>query len=107
MKFIEDQHRDYQKSKLDEQSLTAKPFELFTKWFELAKNANIVDPNAFILSTSTTDGKPSSRVVLLKSYDENGFVFFSIIRAGKQEKLMRTQCSNVIFLGTILKNKLE
>ncbi|HOV92889.1 MAG TPA: pyridoxamine 5'-phosphate oxidase [Candidatus Kapabacteria bacterium] len=87
MKFIEDQHRDYQKSKLDEQSLTAKPFELFTKWFELAKNANIVDPNAFILSTSTTDGKPSSRVVLLKSYDENGFVFFSNYQSRKAREI--------------------
>ena len=56
--------------------VTKDPFFLFEKWYDLACKTEINDPNAIILST-ILNNKPSSRVVLLKSYDENGFVFYT------------------------------
>ena len=52
------------------------PFELFKKWYDLACETEINDPNAMTLST-VYNNQPSSRVVLLKSYDQNGFVFYT------------------------------
>ena len=54
-----------------------KPIELFQEWFEEAKISEINDPNAMNLATISSDGKPSSRIVLLKSYDDKGFVFYT------------------------------
>jgi len=54
-----------------------KPIELFQEWFDEAKKSEINDPNAMNLATISSDGKPSSRIVLLKSYDDKGFVFYT------------------------------
>ena len=56
--------------------LSLNPFELFTNWYDLAIETEINDPNAMTLST-ISNNRPSSRVVLLKSNDENGFVFYT------------------------------
>ena len=55
---------------------TLNPFELFTNWYDLAVETEINDPNAMTLST-ISNNMPSSRVVLLKSHDEKGFVFYT------------------------------
>jgi len=55
---------------------TKNPFVLFKKWYDLACETEINDPNAMTLST-VLNNQPSSRVVLLKSHDENGFVFYT------------------------------
>jgi len=55
---------------------TLNPFELFANWYDLAIETEINDPNAMTLST-ISNNQPSSRVVLLKSYDEKGFVFYT------------------------------
>ena len=55
----------------------ANPFSLFEEWFEDAKKTELNDPNAMNLATISSDAKPSSRIVLLKSYNEKGFVFYS------------------------------
>ena len=54
-----------------------KPIDLFKDWFEEAKKSEINDPNAMNLATISLDGKPSSRIVLLKSYNDEGFVFYT------------------------------
>ena len=55
---------------------TKNPFELFKKWYDSACETEINDPNAMTLST-VNNNQPSSRVVLLKSYDQNGFIFYT------------------------------
>ena len=55
---------------------TKNPFELFEKWYDSACETEINDPNAMTLST-VNNNQPSSRVVLLKSYDQNGFIFYT------------------------------
>ena len=55
----------------------ADPLDLFTEWFEEAKQKEINDPNAMNLATISKHNIPSSRIVLLKSFDKNGFIFYS------------------------------
>ena len=66
----------------------ANPLSLFEEWFQEAKKSEINDPNAMNLATISNDGKPSSRIVLLKSYNDKGFVFYtnSNSRKGKSIK---------------------
>ena len=64
-------------SELYEADLDANPIEQFRFWYEEALGAEFVHPNAFTLATSTKDGKPSARQLLLKDFDEEGFVFYS------------------------------
>ena len=65
------------------------PLSLFAEWFEDAKKSEINDPNAMNLATISANGKPNSRIVLLKSYDEQGFVFYtnSNSKKGKSIKI--------------------
>ena len=65
---------------------TNNPFDLFNKWYDLACETEINDPNAMTLST-TFNNQPSSRVVLLKSHDEKGFVFYTNSNSQKGKSL--------------------
>ncbi len=63
------------------------PFELFEKWFDEAKKKEINDPNALSLGTSNKEGIPSVRMVLLKGFDKNGFVFYTNLNSQKGNEL--------------------
>jgi pyridoxamine 5'-phosphate oxidase len=63
------------------------PFEQFAAWFREAEAAVPVDPNAMVLSTVGSDGRPSSRVVLLKGFDHEGFVFYGNLESRKCREL--------------------
>lgn len=62
---------------LPEATADRDPFDLFAEWYQVAKDSNIILPNAMALATSTPDGKPSSRMVLLKGYGPEGFTFYT------------------------------
>ncbi len=74
---LENMRNEYRLKTLDEESLDLNPFEQFSIWFMEAVNSKVKDPNACTLATCGEDMMPSARVVLLKRYDENGFVFFT------------------------------
>jgi len=63
------------------------PFKLFEKWFVEAKKKEINDPNALALGTASKKGIPSVRIVLLKNFDENGFVFYTNLNSQKGNEL--------------------
>ena len=63
------------------------PFELFEKWFVEAKNKEINDPNALALGTASKEGIPSVRMVLLKGFDKNGFVFYTNLNSQKGNEI--------------------
>ena len=63
------------------------PFELFEKWFDEAKKKEINDPNALALGTASKTGVPSVRMVLLKGFDKNGFVFYTNLNSQKGNEL--------------------
>ncbi len=64
-----------------------EPFKLFSTWFDMAKDKELNDPNAMNLATTTKLGRPSSRMVLLKDFDVEGFVFYTNLESKKGREL--------------------
>ena len=84
---IADLRREYAHARLDESNVSADPIAEFDRWFKQALEAKVLEPNAMALATSTPKGIPSVRMVLLKGYDERGFVFFTDYRSRKGSEL--------------------
>jgi pyridoxamine 5'-phosphate oxidase len=74
---LADIRRDYSLRELSKASVASDPFVQFSNWFDEYVTSGPLEPSAFLLSTVGADGAPSSRVVLLKGFDERGFVFFT------------------------------
>jgi len=86
-KLLAEIRRDYSHSELSEDSVSADPFAQFDGWMNDALKADLVEPTAMTLSTVGADKRPSSRVVLLKGFDESGFVFFTNYESQKGREL--------------------
>jgi pyridoxamine 5'-phosphate oxidase len=86
---IADIRREYARARLDEASVSADPLEEFARWFDEALKAQVLEPNAMTLATATEDAVPSARIVLLKGFDQRGFVFFTDYRSRKGVELNR------------------
>jgi pyridoxamine 5'-phosphate oxidase len=84
---LQEMRTDYKKATLDESSVPSEPFELFESWFSQAVNAQIKDPNTMLLATSSKDNFPNIRAVLLKLFDEKGFVFFTNYNSVKAKEI--------------------
>jgi pyridoxamine 5'-phosphate oxidase len=94
---LQDIRQDYNKFKLEESSLKKNPFELFKIWMDEAISGDFYDPTAFALSTSDKKGKPSSRVLLLKGFNENGFVFYTNYESRKGTELSDNPYASMLF----------
>ncbi len=68
---------EYGRGGLDLPDLADDPIEMFERWLRQSVDAGVHEPNAMVLSTATPDGRPSSRMVLLKGVGPDGFVFFT------------------------------
>lgn len=79
--------RDYQMASLEEATCAAAPMDQFEHWWEDAIASNIDEVNAFVLSTVKAGGLPNSRVVLLKGYTPEGFVFFTNYQSAKGQDI--------------------
>ena len=73
------------------------PFKLFEKWFEEAKKKEINDPNALALGTASKQGIPSVRMVLLKGFNKNGFVFYTNLNSQKGNELKENPNATMCF----------
>ncbi len=89
--------KEYTFAGLTESELERNPFEQFTKWFIQAIEANLPEPTAMTLATATRAGKPSARVVLLKKFDDKGFVFFSNYKSRKGRELSSNPIAALVF----------
>lgn len=88
--------REYTRAGLHRRDLASCPTDQFRRWFEEARVAGLVEPNAMVLST--TDGsRPSSRTVLLKAYDESGFVFFTNYESRKARDIAANPHASLLF----------
>lgn len=94
---IADIRHDYGKFKLDEKSICKNPFDQFKIWFDDAVAAQFTDPNAMNLSTVAENGRPSSRIVLLKGYDETGFYFYTNYESRKGRELEQNPFASLLF----------
>ena len=87
----------YEPQDLNENEVEASPFKQFENWFKQAETAVPILPNAMTLATSTKDGVPSSRVVLLKGFDERGFVFYTNYGSQKGKELEKNPVAALSF----------
>jgi pyridoxamine 5'-phosphate oxidase len=83
----EEMRREYTRAGLDEADLDPDPIRQFARWFGEACEAGGLEANAMVVATASADGMPSARVVLLKGFDERGFVFYSNYESAKGRDL--------------------
>jgi len=83
---LQNTREDYHVASLSEANTKADPIKQFELWFTEAQEAKVPERNAMTLSTATHEGRPSARIVLLKGFNENGFIFFTnyLSRKGKE-----------------------
>ena len=94
---IADLRREYARARLDEASVGLDPLAEFGRWFDEALKAKVLEANAMTLATASEDGAPSARTVLLKGFDERGFVFFTDYRSQKGAELKRNPRAALVF----------
>lgn len=88
---------EYQQRSLTESDVDADPIRQFVAWFQEALNAKAHEPNAMTLATSTPDGVPSARIVLLKGVDGESFVFYTNYRSRKGRELDHNPRAALVF----------
>ena len=94
---IADLRREYARARLDEASVGPDPVAEFGRWFDEALKSEVLEANAMTLATAGADGAPSARIVLLKGFDQRGFVFFTDSRSRKGEELKRNPRAALVF----------
>jgi len=87
---------NYTKSGLNAIDVNPDPFTQFQNWMDLAITSDIVDPNAMTLATADVHGIPTSRIVLLKHYDEEGFCFFTNYKSRKGKDLAQNPHASIV-----------
>jgi pyridoxamine 5'-phosphate oxidase len=102
-----DIRRDYKLQTLSEKDVAEDPIKQFDKWWEQAINSNIDEVNAMTLATVSKDGQPSARIVLLKGYDDNGFVFFTNYNSRKGHELQNNNKACLVFFWKELERQIR
>ena len=90
--------KNYTQAGLLESDLVDNPYQQFQIWFEQAVAADILEPNAMTVATVTAEGKPSARIVLLKDFDDRGFVFYTNYNSQKGVELQQCPYAALVFL---------
>ena len=98
---------DYVQSSLSETDVLADPIAMFQKWFAEAVKAQVMEPNAMDLSTVTPDGKPSSRIVLIKQFDERGFTWYTNYHSDKGQQLEHNPHAALLFFWRELERQVR
>jgi pyridoxamine 5'-phosphate oxidase len=97
MSSLADLRKEYSLKKLTKKDVDPDPFKQFGTWFDEAAATISGEPNAMILSTSDTDGKPSSRLVLLKEFSHDGYLFFTNYLSRKGSELDKNPSAALLF----------
>lgn len=98
--------QNYTKLELTEALASTDPMKQFSEWFDNALKSGILEPNAMIVST-LSGGKPKSRVILLKGFDERGFVFFTNYSSHKGQELEENTEGNMTFFWDKLERQVR
>lgn len=99
--------QDYTKDGLREIDLEMDPFKQFQTWFDQALAAQLPEPNAMTLATSTMEGKPSARMVLLKDFSDRGFVFYTNYLSHKGQELATNPQAALVFWWAQLERQIR
>ena len=92
-----DLRRNYDRDVLLEADAAADPMAQFAAWFEAALTGEVYEPNAMALSTVGADGQPTARMVLLKDFDAEGFVFYTNLESRKARELAGNPRASLLF----------
>lgn len=98
---------EYKLGGLEESSINQNPFDQFHQWFQHAIDSGIREPNGMALSTVNASGRPSARIVLLKSYDERGFVWYTNYQSRKGQDLAVNRYAALTFWWTELERQVR
>ncbi len=88
---------NYTKGELIPEQCPEHPVDLFKDWMNVAIEAKIPEPNAMVFASATQEGRPSARVLLLKSFDYNGFVFYTNYKSRKGNELETNDFGAIVF----------
>jgi pyridoxamine 5'-phosphate oxidase len=104
---IADRRREYTRESLDESAVARDPFEQFRAWFDAALASELREPTAMAVATVGADGRPSARMVLLKGFDERGFVFFTNYESRKGRELGANPHASLLFYWAELERQIR
>jgi len=104
---IGDLRQEYSSRGLSENDLDPDPILQFRRWFEDAVTAGVREPNAMTLATSTKEGHPSARMVLLKGFDDRGFTFYTNYESRKGSELVENPLAALILFWVDLERQIR
>lgn len=105
--YINNLRHDFSKESLDEKDVHHNPINQFSKWFNEAVDAKVNEPNAMTVCTATIDAKPSARIVLLRNFDDNGFVFYTNYKSRKGEEIASNPNAALLFFWPELERQVR
>ncbi len=94
---LSDYRKEYLKDGLHRSTIDNNPFAQFTQWFQQAIDAGYPEPNAMSIATATAEATPSLRTVLLKYFDNDGFVFFTNYQSRKAQEITKNPQVSLLF----------
>ncbi|MGI2112025.1 pyridoxamine 5'-phosphate oxidase [Shewanella frigidimarina] len=97
MSDLSDIRREYTQGGLRRANLPVNPMDLFEQWMQQAKDAQLSDPTAMCVATVDEDGQPFQRIVLLKKFDDSGFVFFTNLESRKAKQIATNSKISLLF----------
>lgn len=99
--------QNYARESLTETDVRPDPFAQFAAWFNEAVSSELLEPNAMTLATATPDGQPSARTVLLKDFDNQGFVFYTNYGSRKADNLATNPRAALLFTWLDLQRQIR
>lgn len=104
---IQNIRSEYLTASLSETDTSADPIKQFDKWFNEALKAEVAEPTAMTLATATSDGRPSARIVLLKGFNNDGFVFYTNYLSRKGKEIAKNPLGSLLFYWTSLERQVR
>ena len=104
---IVDRRTSYERGELDEVHAAPEPYAQFRRWLDDALGAELKEPNAMTLATADARGRPSSRIVLLRGWDERGFVFFTNYESRKGREIDANPYASLLFFWDVLEREVR
>jgi len=105
--IIQNLRTDYSVQSLSEEDVLPNPFLQFEKWFKEALNAEVIEPNAMTIATASTNGVPTARIVLLKEFTLEGFVFYTNYNSNKGKELASNPYAALVFFWADLERQVR
>ncbi len=104
---VADLRKDYGQARLDESDVAGDPIDQFTRWFEEALKAEVNEPNAMSVATVGEDGRPTSRIVLVKQFDARGFTWYTNYDSQKGRQLASKPFAALLFFWSELERQVR